>query len=43
MPGDFDAVVAEVTEARISNLIARGSKVSPQTIDFWYVMVGEAA
>ena len=43
MPDDFDAVVAEVTEARIRNLTESGSKVSPQTLDFWNMMVREAA
>lgn len=43
MPDDFDAVVAEVTEARIRNLTESGSKVSPQTLDFWNMMAREAA
>ena len=43
MPDDFDAVVAEVIEVRIRSLTESGSKVSPQTLDFWNMMVREAA
>jgi HD superfamily phosphohydrolase YqeK len=43
MPAELDEVVSEIAGARIANLLDRGARLHPRTIEFWNCLVADGS